>query len=400
MLKSIWLKEIKDLLRDRKTLWFVLLMPTVIMPALMGGALYMTSSGILDKQNETLAFHLVAPQPWYDTIGQLLDGEEGLSWQPDPSLDTLAKWQRAIDEEQLHFVLQIPEAFDPGRDHPSEWQLFYNQTEDFGQYDRIDAALAPLYRQWRDAHRQRWGLSESQSQVLTEPVVLSLVGTADEREAIGEQVGGLLPYLLLALCLIGAMMPALDIAAGEKERGTLETLLMAPVARWKLVLAKFAVIGCASMTVATLSLLCGVIWLLLAGQVFTVSFLITAATTLGIVDILLILLLILPIAFAMSASLLALSVYARSYKEAQNYMSPVSFLIFVPAMVGMVPGMELKGGWVWAPIVNVTLAIKELIKGTIDYGLLLPVFTANLLLALSLLAFCTFWFSRERVLFR
>ncbi|GAA5189456.1 ABC transporter permease [Ferrimonas gelatinilytica] len=400
MLKLIWLKEIKDLLRDRKTLWFVLLMPTLIMPALMGGALYLTSSGILDKQNETLDFQLVAPPAWRDTLGTLLDGHEGLRWQRELSLEGEAQWREAIEAERLHFVLQVPDGFDPDQDHPSQWQLYYNQTEDFGQYDRIHKALSPLYEQWREEHRQRWGLTESQSQMLTEPVSLTMVGTADEREAIGERIGGLLPYLLLALCLIGAMMPALDVAAGEKERGTLETLLMAPVPRWQLVLAKFAVIGCASMLVATLSLLCGVIWLLLAGQVFAVSFLVTAATTLGAFDIFLILLLILPIAFAMSAMLLALSVYARSYKEAQNYMSPVSFLIFLPAMVGMVPGMELKGGWLWAPIVNVTLAIKELIKGTIDYSLLWPVFTANALLALILLAFCTFWFSRERVLFR
>ncbi|SHI18939.1 ABC transporter permease [Ferrimonas marina] len=400
MLKLIWLKEMKEVLRDKKTFWFVVLMPTVILPALMGAGVYVGVKSVVQMHEAEKPFALDAPSPWREQIGAVLDEHERLVWQSEQRLSGEAELSAAVRAGEVDFALQLPAQFDPTQPVASEWQLYYNQADDVGQFASVEEALEPLFEQWRAQHRSNWSLTLEQAEVLNQPVTLNKVGTAAEREDLGQKLGGMLPYMLLLLCLMGAMMPALDIGAGEKERGTLETLLMAPQPRTTLVLAKFGVIVACSALVAVLTIASGLIWALVLGQVFAVNALVSAVSAIGAMDLLLILALLLPIIGFFSALLLALSVYARSFKEAQNYMAPINLVAILPAMVALFPGVELTTGLAWAPMVNVTLASKELIKGTMDYALLLPVFASNLLLAGLLLAFCCHWFRRESVLFR
>ena len=81
-------------------------------------------------------------------------------------------------------------------------------------------------------------------------------------------------------------------------------------------------------------------------------------------------------------------------------MTPLVFVVIVPVLLAMLPGVELKGGWAWVPLTNVALAIKELIKGTMDYFQLFAIFGSTAVIAGGLIYFCIFWFNREKVLFR
>ncbi|MBY6185088.1 ABC transporter permease [Marinobacter hydrocarbonoclasticus] len=400
MIALIWLKEMREVLRDKKTLWFVVLFPTVLLPALMGAAIYVGASSVKEVYESELRFQLRAPELWRATIGEALSAGDKLLWLPDEPPAEEAAIYDVINGEALDFVLVVPERFDAREAEVSQWQLYYNQADDVGQFERIQDALNPLFAQWREDHRNAWNLTPSQIQVLKKPVELERVGVADHREFIGEKAGGFLPYALLLLCLMGALLPALDLGAGEKERGTLETLLMAPVSKATLVLAKFGVIAVCSLMVALLTMASGVIWSLVLGQMFAIDVLVQAISTIGFRDLLLILLLLLPIAMLFAALLLAVSLYARTYKEGQNYVAPLNIVAVLPAMVALFPGIELTRGLAWTPLVNVTLASKELLKGTFDYWQLVPVMTSNTVLALLLLAFCVVWCSREQVLFR
>lgn len=125
-----------------------------------------------------------------------------------------------------------------------------------------------------------------------------------------------------------------------------------------------------------------------------------ALATFTLADMSLILLLLLPLAFIFAAVLLAISIYARSFKEAQNYMGPISMMIFVPVMMAMLPGIELNWKWASVPIANVALAIKEILKGTIDYAMLAVIFGSSVVFALIAMAACVYWFNQEKVLFR
>jgi sodium transport system permease protein len=75
-------------------------------------------------------------------------------------------------------------------------------------------------------------------------------------------------------------------------------------------------------------------------------------------------------------------------------------VMFLPVIVTLIPGVELKGMWAWIPLANVALAIKELVKGTMDYMQLIGIFGSSVILAGGLLAFCVYWFKQEKVLFR
>ncbi|ADN75689.1 ABC-type Na+ efflux pump, permease component [Ferrimonas balearica DSM 9799] len=400
MIALIWLKEMREVLRDKKTLWFVVLFPTVLLPALMGGAIYVGASSVKQVYESDLRFQLVAPEPWRGEIAEALTNGERLVWDDQVQVSNREQFDAAINEGVLEFVLVVPDDFSATASEVSQWQLYYNQADDVGQFDRIHQALQPLFEQWQTEHRNAWNLTESQVQVLKQAVELEQVGVADQREFIGEKVGGFLPYALLLLCLMGALLPALDLGAGEKERGTLETLLMAPVSKTTVVMAKFMVIAICSLTVALLTMASGVVWSLVLGQVFAIEMLVEAISTIGMMDLVLILLLLLPIAMFFAALLLAVSFYARTYKEGQNYVAPLNFVAILPAMVALFPGITLTSTLAWIPLVNVTLASKALLKGTFDYWQLMPIMASNTLLAALLLAFCVKWCSREQVLFR
>jgi sodium transport system permease protein len=123
-------------------------------------------------------------------------------------------------------------------------------------------------------------------------------------------------------------------------------------------------------------------------------------STLGVADLLLILMMLIPLSAIFAALLLSLSIYARSFKEAQNYIGPLSMMVFMPLIVALMPGVELSWAMAMLPIANVALAIKELIKGTMDIGMLVVIFGSTVVIAGAMLAFCVSWFQKEKVLFR
>lgn len=399
MFWHIVLKELKELRRDKKSFWFIILFPTVLLPLLIGGATFIAGKTITNKQAQQQAFAIEAPQAWQNQLGELLQKDEQLDWQQDKYTgnDNIAA---VVNSGDLSFVLQLPNDFDPQRLESQTWQLHYNQADDVGQFRKVEDALTPLFEQWQQDYQQQLGLTQAQLDGVIAPVVLDKVGTAEQREDVGEKIGGMLPYMLIFLCMMGAMIPALDIGAGEKERGTLETLLLSPQSRRTIILAKYSVVTGCSITVALLTVISGLAWTLGLGQALALEQLIEAVSSVGLVDLGLVLLCLLPIAMILSALMLIAAIYARTYKEAQSYIGPMQMVAIIPAMIAIIPGTELTGAYLWSPIVNVMVASKELVKGTMDYWLLLPIGLSNLVTALALLAFCVYWFSQEKVLFR
>lgn len=196
------------------------------------------------------------------------------------------------------------------------------------------------------------------------------------------------------------MAPAADLGAGEKERGTLETLLISPMDRYKLVLGKFFTISCAGLITALITVSSMAMWGIVLSQGMAIEFVVEIMSMIGIIDFVLIFLMLIPVVAIFAAVLLSLSIYARSFKEAQSYMGSLIMVVIFPVIIALMPGVELKGGWVWVPLTNVALAMKELFKGTMDYFALFGIFTSTAVIAGALIAFCVHWFNKEKVLFR
>jgi sodium transport system permease protein len=217
---------------------------------------------------------------------------------------------------------------------------------------------------------------------------------------VAKLVSRLVPYLIILFAFLGAMYPALDLGAGEKERGTLETLLLAPVTRGALVLGKFGAV-----------FLCSIVSAALATGSLALSFQLGAlgpaapggeALALGAPAALAALALVLPLGAVFAALLLALSLYARGFKEAQAYASPLLVGLVLPAFVSFLPGVRLDLVTAAIPVVNVSLALRETFLGNLDLvlGPLAIVLGSTVAVAAALLWLTARLAGREAVLFR
>jgi sodium transport system permease protein len=394
----VFLKELKELLRDRKTLFFMIALPILIFPLIFGGIALVTKQAIETAESKVLKYAVVGAEYAPEVVDKMQ--------QPDKfeliDIGTEQDYAQLIKNDTLDFVLVISANYsdDVLSNGQASLKLYLNDAGLNLVYQRVNEIVDEQADKFQMAAFDELGLDEKQQTALLKPILLEKIDTADERENWGEKIGGMLPYLLFILCFQGAMFPATDIGAGEKERGTLETLLISPIERNKIVLGKFLIIAFAGAMTALITVLSMAIWGLVLSQGMGLKVVADFMAQIGAIDFVLMFLMLVPVVAIFAAMLLSISIYARSFKEAQSYMGPMVFLVFIPAMLAMLPGVELKGGWAWVPLTNVALAMKELVKGTMDYFQLIAIFGSTVAIAGTLIAFCVYWFKQEKVLFR
>ncbi|HBN89465.1 MAG TPA: sodium ABC transporter permease, partial [Rheinheimera sp.] len=309
----------------------------------------------------------------------------------------------AIRNDEFDVAIIIPADFSVKRQavEQVQWQIIYNQSSQFDfMYRYFTEMLATYNEKLQRETLNQLNVDPQKLAAIIKPVDVQKVDTADKRENIGEKFGAVIAYILVPLCLLGASYPAIDMGAGEKERGTLETLLICPISRISIVLGKFLTVLTTGLVGAMITVGSFGIWGAIIGSFAGMAVVQEAMSAIAITELILIFSLLLPISAVFAALLLAISIYARTFKEAQNYISPLSVLIFVPLVAAMMPGVELNAKTALVPVMNVALAIKELIKGTADYMMLALIFGSTLLLAAAAIGFCVHWFQQEKVLFR
>jgi sodium transport system permease protein len=233
---------------------------------------------------------------------------------------------------------------------------------------------------------------------------LTAIETKRENVAAPEKVAGsklaiFLPYMIIVLCLSGAIHPAMDLTAGEKERGTMETLLASAVGRRELVIGKFLMVLTVSLISTTMALSSYLGTAMLSkdyGQELTRGH----SYSMGPAGVFSILLLVLPLAILFSSLLLALSIAAKSYKEAQQQIGPLMIFAFLPAMVGMIPGIDISPQLAFVPVLNVSLVAKDIFSGVYHWPLIGLTFLAMCIYAWIALSFALSRFQNESVMFR
>jgi sodium transport system permease protein len=396
---TIYKKEMMEVLRDRKTLMFMIVLPTVVMPLLFNFLLDFTKKQQEKSRTETIEVALINGEQLPELTALF---EENESFEVVPGFTDPEAFIPAIKEKRIKVGLHVPaEAGDLiANNQQVNINAYYDNASSTSQViPRTRRVLDSFSEEVRDRRFNDLGVMSSfRREAILSPATLEEVGVADERETWGERIGGLLPYLFIAFCFLGAFYPAIDIAAGEKERGTLETLLLTPVPRNHLVIGKFLVVFTSALVAALLCVASMGGFFALQSEGSGVVF--EILKSIQPLDYVMMVLAIMPMAAVFACVLLSISIYAKSFKEAQSYMAPMQFLCILPAFVAMLPGVELTMGWSLVPVTNVSLAIKEIVKGTIDYGYLGVIFLSTTLFAAAALAFCTRWFKKESVLFR
>jgi sodium transport system permease protein len=398
---QVYQKELLELMRDKKTLMFVVLLPLLIFPLLFGLMGLVMSNVSRQAEAEEHRYVIINAERAPAFADALFYHKNFKKVETD--LTATADLKQAIRDDKFDVAIVIPADFDLSADNlnQSKWQLIHNSSS---QLDMISKHFNDLLKTFSKKLQQDklagLGVSADNVAAVLEPVTVERINTAESRENVGEKIGGFIAYLLVPLVLAGASYPAMDIGAGEKERGTLETLLICPISRTAIVLGKFFTVLTTGLVSAALTVISFGGWGYLIGSMAGVDVVAKTMETLGFIDLTLILALLLPLSAIFAALLLSLSIYARSYKEAQNYIGPVTMLVFMPLVVAILPGVELNWKTAMVPVLNVALSIKELVKGTIDYLLLAAVLGSTLLIAAAAIAFCVSWFQKEKVLFR
>ena len=397
--QTVFFKEMKDVLRDRKTLLLMIVLPIVVVPLLLNLLIGFVIKKEQEAKTEVLEYVVFGDESAPE-LAKTFEAANGFKKVTLGSPDELIA---AIREDRIDFGLVIPEktaAQLSGQEQASIVLHFDNASMGSKVEDRVQDLVEKFNNGLTAARLAKLGVPPGQKQKsLLEPVRLRKQGTGKIREVIGDRIGGMVPYFFIAFCFMGVVYPAIHLGAGEKERGTLETLLLAPIPRHQVVLGKFLAVFCGGIIAVLLNLASLGTWLAIkAGELRGIIG--TLIGSIDLLDLVLLALMLIPVAAMFAALLLSISIFARNSAEASTLISPFGIVLIVPAALAMLPGVELNWFWASVPVTNVSLAMKELLKGTMDYTMLLAIFASSTLIAGGLLFFCAKWFNRESVLFR
>lgn len=377
MIFTIFKKELRDTLRDRRTVIMMIVIPTLIFPVIMN---------VFSKVSASFQQGVAEKNVYIGIVnGQIADLDAQLATLPKslgkrtiiPYADT-TELIEAIQHDSIQAGIYLPKSAQDNKAkmEPLPVTIFHNGT-DVGMKERAEALLNTVNEKWKQERYATLKINEMQ----ITPMLLTERNTASNKEMIGKLAGGFLPYLFIAFGFMGCMFPAIDLFTGEKERGTIETLLTTPVQRWKILFGKMGVVVLSGLLASTFNLL----GLYLSIEVFDM---IKDPELLGAIhDILsptfifMLYLLLFPLIVFFAGIMIPIAVRAKSFKEAQSIISPLNIVIIMPAMVGFFPGIELNEITALIPVVNIVLATKELIAGTLEWHLVLMAFGVMVTLA-------------------
>lgn len=377
MILTIFKKEMREILRDKRMLFLVILMPFFIYPVLflLMGKVGAGQEEKLQKEKISL---FVSGLPDSHELLKLLSADSSLVLQ-----------LRAFDKVMLD---SLPEAM--GLEIPADFDekisagltaspVLYVDESDYLLSARKENVQALLQAYSNQVLYGRLA-AQSLNPAFVEPVSLQVKDISSRDDKLGRLLGTILPSLLLLLIFTGCIYIAIDITAGEKERKTLQTLYVTTASENAIIAGKFlavASVGLSSAFMNVLSLLLGLQLQMseLGANAELLSFSVSAASWLGLV-----LLIVLSTAFLAAISMVV-AVLANSYKEAQSYITPLMMLVLLPIMVSQLPGLELSAKTALIPMLNISLAMGSLLASDVSYalvGLVLAMLLVYILLAL------------------
>lgn len=367
MIFKIFKKELKETIRDRKTMLIMVAIPLLVFPILINVVVGVSGSfnesasekilkiGIIGDSNDLIVKQL-------KSIPASFGPKELIAYKGDST---------RLFKDQNDEVIDIALWYDSGLEGILAAQgtanlLWAIDNTNIGYSERIKGYMNIIETEERLKRYDELGIDEQKLQ----PYRITYQNTASDRQMLGELAGGILPYIFIAFGFLGCMYPAIDLFSGEKERGTIETLLSTPVQRWKILIGKMLVVVLSGLTASFSALF---------GLFVSIEFLdlIPDPTLMAVVSkiltfpiIIKLFALLLPLTVFFAGIMIPISVYTKSFKEAQSIITPLNIVVVLPAMLGLFPGIELNYLTACIPILNIVLTTKSLIAGNLDYILL------------------------------
>jgi len=401
-MRNIWIvyrKELTEALRDRRTLITTFLVPLLLIPVMGTGFTAVMSAIIGSAKKEKPKVMIVGGADSPALLAAL---------EKYPKIDiapATPDWRKKVVEKEIRAAIEIPDGFDKnlreGQDGTVKIDVYGGEIKSELAAGNIEAYL----KEYRDDITARRLEAHDLPTGLLKPFQVKRESIASPEKEAGAVLGGIIAYTLILMCLNGAMSPAIDLTAGEKERGTMETILSSPVSRTHLVLGKFLLVLTASlMTAMLLMVSVGVSTTALQkshaldqladeGEAPPQLALRPAAMASVVI-------MAVPLAVLFSAGLITIAVFAKSHKEAQTYIAPLMFLVVIPAIAAMLPGVDLTPKLAIVPLLNVSLLCKELVTGEYHWNYIALIFASTCIYAAAALYVAVKMFQRESVLFR
>lgn len=487
-IKLILIREVRDQLRDRRTLFMITVLPILLYPALGIGMFQMTAlfteqprtvvilgtdelpPPVLVEDGQFISNWFTLPQD-ADKLRVFTDSEEthhpahsagaqseqldekrerllaqaqmiravllqraelaekkAAAERLDGDTRRLQKRIDAIEEElselfassQIQVLIIVPNGFkenveqvnlelanrEAGRQSVPDYArpiIVRNSADEKSMiaYSRVKEAMENWEAKILEARLVQAGLPDT----LPKPVNAEPLDLAKKSQLSASIWSKLFPALLIIMTATGAFYPAVDLAAGEKERGTMETLLICPASRTEIVTGKFLTIMLFSMATAILNLLSmGLTGKYVASLGAGGAVKLAALSYPSASAVIWLLILMVPMAALFSALCLALATFARSSKEGQYYLTPLLMVTMGLTIFCLSPAVEITPFYSVMPIVGVALLLKGFLLSPADAGSLylyaVPVLVSNVGYSLLALWWAIDQFNREDVLFR
>jgi len=392
----VYRKELTEWLRDRRTLISTVLVPLLAFPILMVGITALATVMIGNAEREIPKIMILGGEDSPRLLERLhkLDKLEVVPY--------AVNWKDQISNKDIRAAVEIPKGFQAalaeGRAQTVNIYFYQGELKSSFGADHLQKAV----EEYRDSViKDRLAAKNVPASVLT-PFTVKQENVAPPEKVGGASIGGFIGYAVILLCLTGAMYPAIDLTAGEKERGTIETILSSPISRLDLVIGKFLLVFSASLASAILSVTSMGLSFAFLGH----SHLMQSSgeqslnLNLGFTSVVAVFCMALPLAVLFSAVLMTIALFAKTYKEAQSYLTPLTFLVVIPAVASVMPGVELTPKLALIPVLNTSLVCKEIITGTYHWNSIILIFASTCLYAVAAIFLAVKMFQREEVLFR
>jgi sodium transport system permease protein len=347
---AVYLKECRESLRDRRALLNALIIGPLLGPLLFIGLLRFSIGHELEQADKPLPVVIIGAERAPNLVTALQ--QQGLQ-----ALPPVGDIETAVREQRVALALRITEQFasDWRAGRPAQVDIIYDSSQRAGgsQFERLHGMLENYSRRTGAMRLVARGLTPSAGNGL-------LIATRDQAtpQARGALLFAMLPYFLILTSFIGGMWLAIDSTAGERERQSLEPLLVNPVAREQILLGKLGAAASFSFTSLVLGLLAfSVAARLLPAQRIEMSLDIEPAVIGGI------LLLMVPLVVLIVISQMLVAAFARSAREAQTYVGLLQLLPLIPSIaVSVLPVMPQP--WMYAlPLIGQQLTMLRLLRG-------------------------------------
>lgn len=444
-LVRLCLKELRESLRDRRTIVTLVLMPLLVYPLLSlvlnrvllnsftGQSEEVVTFGIGSELKESqlpsllhMGYILLSDRQASPVFveGIVQDGKprsntgESVDALPLPQLLPLSDDGRAAlrnDSVDIVITRQARPQSDDDLPAVSQQQAVDTVAEYYSRLKPLEddfeaEAVKQLIGHLEVRYRQGDGRSERALQILER--ILAAVNNEASRELIGNQyeapfrllatpvvmksdyadlLATMVPLVLVLMTMAGAVYPAIDLTAGERERGTMEALIVSPTPSYALLLSKYSAVVTVALLTAIANLTAMTITLWVSGigaMIFGES-----SLSAGVVGTILILLILFTMFFA--ALLLAVTSFAKSFKEAQAYLIPLMLLALTPGVMSLLPGIKFTNLLATVPLVNIVLLAREVLIGSAEWNTAIVAVICNAIYALAALAIASRLFGSD-----